>query len=246
MLLPTSLLKDELQARLDAQKVWYHQFEFTNGCRAMGTDPSERKLNALNLPPLRGKTVIDVGAFDGYFSFQAELLGAARVVACDHLVWLWPGCTGRANFDLVREVVSSKVEDAVVPVEDLSPDTVGMYDVTLFLGVLYHAPNMIQYLQKVKSITKELLILETLVDALEDPTPTTRYYPANSLNNDGSNWWGPNIACVSDMLLRVGFARVEFQTLWELNTVARIRGTAPLEAASKPITSGRAVFHAYA
>jgi tRNA (mo5U34)-methyltransferase len=245
MLLRTSLSKEELQPRLDAQKVWYHQFEFTNGCRAMGPDPSERKLTALNLPSLEGKTVIDVGAFDGFFSFQAELLGAHRVVASDHFAWSWPDCTGRSNFELIRQVTTSKVEDAFVPVELLGPDTVGMHDVTLFLGVLYHAPNMVEYIQKIRSITKELLVLETLVDALDELGPTARYYPAGCLNNDSSNWWGPNIACVADMLQRVGFSRVEFQTMWELNTVARIRGASYLEAASLPVTSGRAVLHAY-
>lgn len=245
MQLPTSLSKEDLQYRLDAQKTWFHQFEFSNGCRTIAADPSEEKFNALHLPNLRGKTVIDVGAYDGYFSFQAELLGAADVLACDHFVWNWTGCNARSNFDLVREVTRSKVKDATVPVELLAVDTVGCHDIALFLGVLYHAPNMVLYLERIRSITKELLILETLVDALDDPAPAVRYYPFASLNNDGSNWWAPNIACLVDMLQRVGFSRVEFKTLWELNTVAKIRGTAPLEAACMPITSGRVVVHAW-
>jgi predicted RNA methylase len=32
------------------------------------------------LPDLRGKSVLDVAAWDGFFSFEAERLGAGRVV----------------------------------------------------------------------------------------------------------------------------------------------------------------------
>ena len=46
-----------------------------------------RELEMLRLPDLRGRSVLDVGAYDGYFSFAAERLGAARVVALDHYVW---------------------------------------------------------------------------------------------------------------------------------------------------------------
>jgi tRNA (mo5U34)-methyltransferase len=36
---------------------------------------------------LHGKTVLDVGAWDGYLSFRAEREAAKRVVALDHYVW---------------------------------------------------------------------------------------------------------------------------------------------------------------
>ena len=36
---------------------------------------------------MEGKTVLDIGAWDGYFSFEAERRGASRVVALDHYVW---------------------------------------------------------------------------------------------------------------------------------------------------------------
>ena len=42
---------------------------------------------ALALPDLRGKSVLDIGAWDGYFSFLAEERGASRVVACDRFAW---------------------------------------------------------------------------------------------------------------------------------------------------------------
>jgi tRNA (mo5U34)-methyltransferase len=41
----------------------------------------------MRLPELRGKSVLDIGAWDGFFSFEAERHGAARVVALDHYIW---------------------------------------------------------------------------------------------------------------------------------------------------------------
>lgn len=55
-----------------------------------GAKPADllaREVDALNLPDLSGKTVLDIGAWDGYFSFEAERRGAARVVALDHYAW---------------------------------------------------------------------------------------------------------------------------------------------------------------
>jgi tRNA (mo5U34)-methyltransferase len=62
---------------------WWHQIELPGGYVTPGPDHSADKLASLRLPDLRGKTVLDVGAFDGYFSFAAERLGATRVVALD-------------------------------------------------------------------------------------------------------------------------------------------------------------------
>jgi tRNA (mo5U34)-methyltransferase len=48
----------------------------------------QRRLKFLQIPQdLTGKTVLDIGAWDGYYSFAAEQRGAARVVACDSFAW---------------------------------------------------------------------------------------------------------------------------------------------------------------
>jgi tRNA (mo5U34)-methyltransferase len=240
-----SMTGQDLQATLDTQGFWFHTFAFTNGCTTKGQDPSERKLHALNLPPLSGKSVIDIGAFEGFFAFQAELMGASRVVACDHLVWTWPDFNARSNFELIRGICNSRVEDRVLPVEELTPEKVGEFDITLFLGVLYHAPDMIGYLRNVRSVTREMCVIETLVDGLHIDEPWTAYYPAGSLNNDASNWWGPNIACVLDMLRRVGFRSAQFMSIWDINPIERIRGANVDQACAKSLRSARAVFHAY-
>jgi tRNA (mo5U34)-methyltransferase len=239
------LSETQFQELLNRQPFWFHNFEFSNGCSTFGRDPSEKKLHALRLPSLKGKSVIDIGAFDGFFSLQAEALGASRVVSCDHLAWTWPGACALANLELVERICYSSVKNVCLPVEELSPESVGLFDVTLFLGVLYHASDMAGYLRKLRSITAELAVIETLVDGLHIDDPYAAFYPGDSLNNDASNWWGPNIACVLGMLEKVGFGRAEYVSMWDLNSIEKMRGMSAAQLNNRAARNGRAVFHAY-
>lgn len=159
----------------------------------------------MHLPNLTGKTVLDVGAFDGYFSFAAERLGASRVVAADTYVWRRPG--GKAGFEHARAALASSVEDIEVEVLDISPETVGQFDVVLFLGVLYHMRHPLLALERMASVANELLVVETLVDMTFLRSPAAAFYPWKLLG-DETNWWGPNRAAVLGMLHSVGFERV--------------------------------------
>lgn len=259
---------DDVQREI-SQRTWFHSFDLGNGIKIPGCDPSDRKLRALGLASdLRGKTVIDVGAYDGFFSFECERRGAARVVACDHFVWTTPGFTARENVAFLQRLFDSKVELLELPVEALSPQTAGEYDIVLFLGVLYHAPDPIGYLKNIRAITRELLILETLVDVLDVDRPAAAFYPGASLNDDDTNYWGPNVMAMEAMLKKVGFSRVEAMPLWDVNTCEMIKPSArqqiqtprsPWQRATDradlelrklrsrfgKVRNGRMVFHAY-
>lgn len=66
-------------------------------------------------------------------------------------------------------------------------------------------------LEKVRSVTKELLILETHISLFFSlfPVPLMRFYPTNELSKDVTNWTGANIALVKSWLLTAGFSKVE-------------------------------------
>jgi tRNA (mo5U34)-methyltransferase len=70
---------------------WFHSIDLGDGRVTPGIKSPERlrsELVALNLPEdLSGRSVLDIGAWDGYFSFEAERRGAARVVALDYYAW---------------------------------------------------------------------------------------------------------------------------------------------------------------
>lgn len=188
---------------------WFHQIDLGNDVVTPGADASALKLQWLHMPmDLRGKTVLDVGAWDGFFAFEAERRGARRVLATDSFVWQ-PGTPGsKEGFLLAREVLGSRVEDMEVDVMDLDPDVLGTFDLVLCLGVLYHMRDPLMALQRVARVTVDQLILETHIDALGDPRPMAAFYPGTELNNDATNWWGPNPAAVEGMLRAVGFRDV--------------------------------------
>jgi len=195
---------------------WYHTIDLGDGVVTKGVDDTPLRLGRLDLPAsFEGLSVLDIGAWDGFFSFEAERRGASRVVATDYYSWHglgWGTGAGKAGFELAREALGSRVEDLDLDVMDLSPERVGSFDVVLFLGVLYHLPHPLLALERVASVTRELLVLETVVDMVGFRRPAVAFYPGRELNGDPTNWWGPNVPAVHGMLRTVGFERVRTVT----------------------------------
>jgi tRNA (mo5U34)-methyltransferase len=208
---------EELRAEI-AEIGWWHTIDLGNGIVTPGIDASPANLKWLDLPEnLQGMTVLDIGAWDGFFSFEAERRGASRVLATDSFVWEGKGRGSKAGFELARRALHSTVEDMNVDVLDLSPETVGTFDLVLFLGVLYHMRHPLLALEKVYSVTRDLVIVETHVDLLGCEWPAMRFYPTTGLAGDPTNWWGPNPAAVVTMLETVGFRTIETVRLLEGN-----------------------------
>jgi tRNA (mo5U34)-methyltransferase len=249
---PPERLREEV-----ARRSWFHTIDLGGGVLTPGRDDTITKARHMRLPAdLSGRTVLDIGTYDGYFAFEAERRGAARVVATDRWAWEAPGSDARRNFELVHEVLGSRVEPREVAVEDLGPDTVGgPFDVVLFLGVLYHSPDPLGYLDRVRSVTGDLAIIETEVDLLDVDVPALAYYPGASYNEDPSNHFGPNRAAAEAMLRDAGFRRVEAFEPWTVRsdwaiqrdtTSLRNRLTRKVRTVRHRFRSGRMVFYAYA
>jgi tRNA (mo5U34)-methyltransferase len=89
---PVTPPADAWAARSLAETVefWWHSIDLGHGVVTDGTKTPEYlavEHRSLGLPDLHGKTVLDVGAWDGFYSFACERAGAAHVVALDHFVW---------------------------------------------------------------------------------------------------------------------------------------------------------------
>lgn len=226
-----------------ATRTWFHSFDFGNGIVAHGNDPSHDKTKFLGIPErLDGMSVLDIGTFDGHYAFEAARRGAADVLATDKFVWEWPGMTSRSNFEFVRDRLDLTVRDQVISVEDISPDTVGMFDVVFFFGVLYHSPDPLGYMKRVRSVTKKFALIETVVDMLNVDRPAMAYYPGAYLNNDASNFFGPNLPALEGLCKDAGFSRMEDLGLWRLHELELTRGEALPTGAP---TSGRVVVKAW-
>ncbi len=82
--------RDRLQGLAHSCFFWWHSLDLGQGVVTPGHKSPEvlqDEVTAQRWPELRGKSVLDIGAWDGFFSFEAERRGAQRVVALDHYSW---------------------------------------------------------------------------------------------------------------------------------------------------------------
>jgi tRNA (mo5U34)-methyltransferase len=90
---------------------WWHSIDLGDGVVTPGHKyPAliAQEWEDLDLPPLTGKSVLDIGAWDGYFSFTSERMGADRVVAVDD--WKW-ALRSNVFAELRRQLVASGRSD---------------------------------------------------------------------------------------------------------------------------------------
>jgi len=197
---------------------WFHSIDLGGGIVTPGVKSLDvhRAEHAAFFDPVdvRGRTVIDVGAWNGAYSFEAKRRGAARVLATDHYTWTDPAFRGREAFELARSALRLDIESEEIDLPDLSVERVGAFDVVLFLGVFYHLFDPIAGLANVAKLAREVLIVETHADALELDRPAMAFYPGAELAGDATNWWGPNPACMVALLKALGFAKVD--AAWSL------------------------------
>ena len=236
----------ELYNKVTAIPFWFHSIDLGMGVITPGIKTPEhlaQELASLRLPDLRGKTVLDIGAWDGFYSFASERLGATRVVALDHHVWgldraakerykaecqekqvpqqhpelipwLWrfDELPGKRGFDLARSVLQSRVEPVVCDLRGVDFQSLGQFDVVLYLGVLYHMENPLESLRRVRRLTKEIAIIETEAMALGgfEDRPLCEFFPTNAkLMGDPTNFWAPNAPALVGLCETAGFSRVE-------------------------------------
>lgn len=193
---------------------WFHSHDFGSGVVTKGSkDPGTlaKEAELIFRYPVAGKSVLDVGAWDGFFSFESERRGAARVLATDHFCWSGEGWGTRDGFDTAHDHFGSRVETLDIDAMDIGPESVGEFDVVLYLGVLYHLRHPFLGLEKVASVTREWLVVETLLDLYTLDRPAGAFYPGTEKHGDPTNWWGLNEPAIRGMLDVLGFKRVEFR-----------------------------------
>ena len=221
-------MSTDLQALVDGLP-WHHSIDLGGGVVTAGNKSLSECVAEASLifdrVDLSGRTVLDIGAWNGFFSFEAKRRGASRVLATDSYCWSDPRIRGREAFDLARSALGVDVEAREIDVADLSAETVGEFDVVLYLGVFYHRYDAIESLAKVARLARHVLIVETHLDLRDIDVPAMAFYPGRELNNDPTNWWGPNEHCMEALLVGHGFTDIE--------------------VTAHPAAHNRAIFHAW-
>jgi tRNA (mo5U34)-methyltransferase len=194
---------------------WHHSIELPNGRVIKGDKSIERMKQQYDLTfgpfDLNGKSVLDLGTWNGAFAVEAARRGAARVLGIDYITWRPPYTYGREAFDFIVAASGYKVDGVEIDIDasPLSLGYLGSFDIVLFLGVFYHLRDPIAAIREISKITREALVIETYwaSDIPANP-PAMVFYPGRELANDPTNWWAPNISCVEALLKTFGFARV--------------------------------------
>jgi len=201
---------EEAQALVDKVPHWHHAFEIYPGLFTPGAYDPGFLLDKMRLPSdLHGMRVLDIGTSDGFFALQLARRGA-RVVAIDYR-------DKRENGYYVMENLNRvEIEYHKMNVYQLKDARLGQFDIILFLGILYHLPDMIRALHTVRQCCGGTLFIETHSenDFCAD-VPAARYYRGSTLADDHTNFWAPNRLCVLEMLHDVGFG-VERDEVWGL------------------------------
>lgn len=186
--------KEQLEEMAQSVDFWWHSIDLGQGVTTKGFQSAShlaKLLQSLQLPNLQGKSVLDIGAYDGFYSFEAERRGAKRVLALDHYVWsldlpahieYWKECKergivpepyhqtphwlpselpGKRGYDTAHRALDSKVETKVSDFMEMDLNEIGTFDVVFFLGVLYHLENPLAALRRVAAVTKEMAVIET-------------------------------------------------------------------------------------
>lgn len=174
-----------------ADIAWFHSIELGSGVVTPGVPTNQALERPGAFPEVRDRTVLDIGAWDGKYSFRAEQKGARRVVALDHYVWqvdwekrqqYWRQCEaegripdpgedarflspdqlpGRRGFDFAHRALGSAVEPVVADFMTADLSLLGTFDVVLFFGVLYHVLDPFAALRQVRALTREVAAIET-------------------------------------------------------------------------------------
>lgn len=192
---------DELRKAI-GEHFWWHDMELRPGITTPGQANVQAMLPFYGIPEdLTGLEVLDIGCWDGFYSFECERRGAKLVVATD----MWEPA-GRGGFDLAREELGSDVRWHESDVYSL--DVGKRFDLVLFLGVLYHLKHPMLALEKAAAAVKPggLAIIDTVV--VSRPEPAMFFIAGDELGGDPTNWWVTTQLATIMMLRESGFSQV--------------------------------------
>lgn len=200
--------------------------------RLIGRPAYQERLRLLIRRHAPGRTFVDVGCMwkvEGAYAFLARDVGATDVAGLDLRpasdAFIAENAHGREQVKFVQ----GDINEAAIA------RALGTFDVVFCSGVLYHVPNPLFTLARLRSICRELLILGSSTIAELGQSQGAVYYPHLDARARGAltyrtppgydkigldtvyrpDWdysnffWGLTPSCIAAMLASVGFEVVE-------------------------------------
>jgi tRNA (mo5U34)-methyltransferase len=224
--------EEQLREKVFSFPYWYHRIELPHGVVTPGWAPISKE--SYNIPAdLTGKRVLDVGAWDGFWTFEALKRGASQVVAIDDFSDFMGHLENSSRkawdtFDLCKEALGytdTQCQRFEMSVYDVSKEKLGLFDYIFFFGVLYHLRHPLLAIEKLGEICTGELYIETATLDYFSPyngglgkgypggQMLMEFYPYKQYAGNITNWWVPTLDCLGQMVRSSGFSAAE---IWEL------------------------------
>jgi tRNA (mo5U34)-methyltransferase len=229
-----TLSADEIRRRVSEFK-WYHTIELDHGIVTPGMYDLAPIVHQYGLPESAdGLSVLDVGPAHGFFAFEFERRGAAKVATSELPTWVEHDASPelrhafehapeseeafhRGALGFAIQARRSRVERHFCSVYDLTPERVGTYDLVFCASVLLHLTDPLRALYGIRRVCRGQAIICTGVDP--HPHVANEPYALFVGTANGQAFWFPTMTCLEQMLLAAGFARVERVSTFVLSTV---------------------------
>jgi tRNA (mo5U34)-methyltransferase len=205
---------------------WYHEIDLLNGektvpCSDYRENWSMTRRTRTGIT-YAGKRVLDIAAWDGMWSFEAEELGASFVASADvvSVISSRPDIACAINkFLYAREKRGSKA----VPYFDRSIHTLtgliqltGKFDIIQNLGLLYHLENPWHALKQCRMMIHDNgeMLIETAFDPLAAGAVMRMNRGSSTFYDcDAATYWAPSKECLVELLRACFFEVVESSIL---------------------------------
>ena len=165
---------EDMQAEIERLAPFHHDVELPHGLRTHLPELARRdgeRTRVANLVQhawgellerfggsLRGLRVLDVACSCGGFSVEAAKHAADYVLGIDVVDrYLEQAAFVKRALDLTT------VHFRKLSAEELREDDVGVFDVSLCLGLLYHLENPVHSMKRIASVTKRMLVVDTVI-----------------------------------------------------------------------------------
>lgn len=213
----------DARAAVASNRFWYHTIELAPGVETPGWFDLRPVVERMPWPDVRGRRCLDIGTFDGFLAFELDRRGASEVLATDitdHTGWDWPprlraggveylrsiaGEERGAGFQIARRFLGSSAELREISVYDLSPETVGEFDVVLCGSLLLHLRDPLRALAAIRSVCRGFFLSTNQIDlgrSVRQPRqPLFRLDGLSGL----CQWWLPNVAGHRQLVRAGGF-----------------------------------------
>lgn len=243
-----SMPRDELLKRA-RQLNWYHTLRLDEDLVTPGIFDLDSYVPYYLLPEsLDGMDCLDVGAGSGYWSFAMERRGARHVTAADIGNYadtdfstpfepMADGCPKELSvpagsidpaysepFRVAASLLRSKVENKVCSVYELSPRTIGLYNIVFCGSMLMHLFDPLVALRRMASVCRNICLICTQTDLSLEGRPQLLYMG----HQEAYSHFIPSPCALEKMIWSCGYREVVRGPTFNLHYRDRIKDPSPL------------------